>query len=118
MYFNSYLYITEKQLPDGGFLCLHRLDKMNRIPKSCVKANMYALMFCVLGYGNDPRLGEAWSILNGKKNSDGKYMLDGTLIKSYLPKERVGKPGKWLTFYTLLSEKEKTECEPKPELHE
>ena len=38
--------LPDKQLPDGGFLCLHRVDKMNRIPKSCVKANMYALMFC------------------------------------------------------------------------
>jgi len=163
-----------KQLPDGGFLCLHRLDKMKRIPKSCVKANMYALMFCAecrkkgiktdieeslldyfwnrnlfyrtanpdtlilnaregwrtidafypfevmrvglqniveslcaLGYGNDLRLNEAWNILDSKKTSDGKYILDGTLTKSYLPKERVGKPSKWVTFYTLLAEKGK-----------
>jgi len=165
---------TEKQLPDSGFLCLHRLDKMKRIPKSCVKANMYALMFCAeckkkgikvdieeplldyfwnhnlfyrtgntdalilnaregwrtidsfypfevmrvglqnivesfcaLGYGNDPRLDEAWNILNSKKTSDGKYILNGTLTKSYLPKERVGKPSKWVTFYAMLAEKEK-----------
>jgi len=161
-----------KQLPDGGFLCLHRLDKLNRVPKSCVKANMFALMFCAecrkkgiktdiekplleyfwnhnlfyrtdnpdtlilnarkswrtidtfypfevmrvglqnivesfcaLGYGNDSRLAEAWDILNSKKMFDGKYILDGTLSKSYLPKERVGKPSKWVTFYTLLAEK-------------
>ena len=37
---------TGKQLPDGSFLCLHRVDKLNRVPKSCVKANMMALMFC------------------------------------------------------------------------
>jgi hypothetical protein len=162
-----------KQLPDGGFLCLHRLDKMKRIPKSCVKANMYALLFCsecrkkgikvdieeplldyfwnhnlffrtdnpnvlilnaregwrtidtfypfevmrvglqniveslcVLGYGNDPRLNEAWNILGSKKIPDGKFILNGTLTKSYLPKERVGKPSKWVTFYALLAEKE------------
>jgi len=167
---------TEKQLPDGGFLCLHRLDKMKRIPKSCVKANMYALMFCAecrkkglkidiekplldyfwnhnlfyrtnnpktlilnaregwrtidtfypfevmrvglqniveslcaLGYGNDPRLKEAWNILNSKKSPDGKYILNGTLAKSYLPKERCGKPSKWVTFYTLLAKKERNE---------
>jgi len=165
-----------KQLPDGGFLCLHRLDKMKRIPKSCVKANMYALMFCAeckkkgikvdieeplldyfwnhnlfyrtnnpetlilnaregwrtidtfypfevmrvglqnivesfcaLGYGNDPRFNEAWNILNSKKSSDSKYVLNGTLSKSYLPKERVGKPSKWVTFYALLAEKEKNQ---------
>ena len=164
----------EKQLPDGGFLCLHRIDKMNRIPKSCVKANMFALMFCAecrkkgietdiekplldyfwnhnlfyrtdnpnalilnaregwrtidtfypfevmrvglqnivesfcaLGYGNDSRLQEAWDILNSKKTLDGKYILNGTLSKSYLPKERVGKPSKWVTLYALLAEKER-----------
>jgi hypothetical protein len=165
--------LAERQLPDGGFLCLHRLDKLKYIPKSCVKANMHALMlcaecrknglkadiedalleyfwnhnlfyrtndpktlvlnvregwrmidtfypfevmrvglqniveaFCALGYGNDPRLREAWDILNGKKTPDGKFILDQTLTKSYLPKERVGKPSKWVTFYALLAEKE------------
>lgn len=168
--------LSDKQLPDGGFLCLHRVDKMYRIPKSCVKANMYALMFCseckkkgisidiekplidyfwkhnlfyksddpktlilnarkgwrtidafypfevmrvgsqnivesfcALGYGNDSRLQEAWNILNEKKGSDGKYILSGTLTKSYLPKERVGKPSKWVTFYALLAQKERGE---------
>ena len=36
---------------------------------------------------------------------NGKYILDGTLSKSYFPKERVGKPSKWVTFYALLAEK-------------
>jgi len=165
--------LPERQLPDGGFLCLHRLDKLNRIPKSCVKANMYALMFCAeckkkgietgiekplldyfwnhnifyrtdnpgalilnaregwrtidafypfevmrvglqnivesfctLGYGNDPRLREAWDMLNSKRDSDGKYILNGTLSKSYLPKERAGKPSKWVTFYAMLAQKQ------------
>ena len=164
--------LSERQLPDGGFLCLHRLDKMKYIPKSCIKDNMFALMFCaeckkkgikvdiekslldyfwnhnlfyrtnnpdtlilnaregwraidafypfevmrvglqniveslcVLGYGNDPRMNEAWYILNSKKDTSGKYVLNGTLSKSYLPKERVGKPSKWVTFYALLAEK-------------
>jgi hypothetical protein len=166
--------LTEKQLPDGGFLCLHRLDKMNRIPKSCVKANMFALMFCAecrkkgintgienplldyfwnhnlfyrtdnpdalilnaregwrtidtfypfevmrvglqniveslcsLGCGNDHRLQEAWDILESKKTADGKYILNGTLSKSYLPRERISKPSKWVTFYALLAQKER-----------
>jgi hypothetical protein len=164
--------LSDKQLPDGGFLCLHRVDKMNRVPKSCVKANMLALMFCAecrkksikvdiekslldyfwnhnifyrtdnpktlilnaregwrtidafypfevmrvglqniveafcsLGYGNDSRLQEAWNILDSKRTPDGKYILNGTLTKSYLPKERVGKPSKWVTFYALLAQK-------------
>jgi hypothetical protein len=44
---------------------------------------------------------------NSKMTSDGKCILNGTLTKSYLPKERVGKPSKWVTFYAMLAEKEK-----------
>lgn len=163
-----------RQLPDGGFLCLHRLNKASHIPKSCVKANNIALLFCseckkhgvelditndlvnyfwnhklfyktsdlstlmldaragwrtidtffpfevmrvglqniieafcALGCGNDERLTEAWSLLDSKKNEDNQVILEGTLTKSYLPKEQANKPGKWVTFYTLLAEKER-----------
>jgi len=166
--------LSERQLPDGGFLCLHRLDKLKRIPKSCVKVNMFALLFCAeckkkgihtdttepllnyfwnhrlfyrtdnletlilnaregwrtidtfypfevmrvglqnileafcaLDYGNDSRLNEAWELLKQQQTPDGKYLLNGTLSKSYLPKERVGKPSKWITFYALLAQKER-----------
>jgi hypothetical protein len=63
--------------------------------------------FCGLGYGNDKRLNEAWNILESKKDGEGKYVLDGTLTKSYLPKEKIGKSSKWVTFYALLAKKEK-----------
>lgn len=63
--------------------------------------------FCALGFGNDERLTEAWNILYNKKDKDGHYILSGTLSKPYLPRERVGKPSKWVTFYVLLAEKEK-----------
>ena len=161
-------------LPDGGFLCLHRLKKLKYTPKSCYKANLHALMFlsecwkhgieipsmrpliayfinrrlfykstdadalvlnvrsgwrtidtfypfeamrvglqniveafCALGYGNDACLQEAWRLLEACKDAMGKVILQGTLTKSYLPKEKVGKPSKWATFYVLLAEKER-----------
>jgi hypothetical protein len=164
--------LNNKQLSDGGFLCLHRFNKYKNMPKSCVKCNNLALLFlsecrkksinisiennllqyywkhklfyrstdfssliidgregwrtidtfypfevmrvglqniieafCVLGHGTDKRLKEAWSILETKRDTDGKYILNGTLTKSYLPKERAGKPSKWVTFYTLLAKK-------------
>jgi len=167
--------LNKKQLPDGGFLCLHRVDKMKYQPKSCVKSNNIALLFCseckkrgielsitddllsyywkhnlfyrtsnlseliidaregwrtidvffpfevmrvglqniveafsALGYGNDERLTKAWDMLNAQRNDIGQVLLNGTLTKSYLPKERVGKPSKWATFYTLLAEKLRT----------
>jgi hypothetical protein len=166
--------LSKQQLPDGGFLCLHRVDKLKYTPKSCYKANLHALMFCAesakaglnalitdglleyfwkhnifyrtynpdtlilnahegwrsidtfhpfevmrvglhniveafcaLGYGNDKRLDEAWAILESKRMTDGSYKLNQTLTKSYLLKERVGIPSKWVTFYALLAKKEK-----------
>lgn len=162
-------------LPDGGFLCLHRVNKLKYTPKSCYKANLHALMFLAecqknnininfkqalidyffnrnifykstdktslvlcnrdgwrtidvfypfevmrvglqnvvesfsaIGYGNDERLQEAWGILDKQKDQSGRVILKGTLTKSYLPKEKIGKPSKWATFYTLLAEYERS----------
>ncbi|MDR0473490.1 MAG: hypothetical protein LBH43_07465 [Treponema sp.] len=167
-------YLKSCQLPDCGFLCLQRKEKINHIPKSCIKANNFALLFCAeckkrkiktgienklinyfwnhnvfykstdlstlvlgeregwrtidtfhpfeamrvglhniiesfcaMGYGSDKKLIEAWNILYSKRDNKGKYILDGTLTKSYLPKESVGKFSKWVTFYALLAEKNK-----------
>lgn len=164
--------IAETQLPDGGWLCLHRVNKMNRTPKSCIKANMHALLlagemtkrglpfagrdglvgyflkrrlfyrtgdpnrlvldcrpgfrmidayfpieiqrvglpllldaFAALGVGGAPELSGAWEILRTKQDEHGRVKLEGTLAKSYLPKERVGRPGKWVTLYALLAHK-------------
>jgi hypothetical protein len=36
--------VRDTRLPDGGWLCLHRLKKMDRVPKSCIKANMHGLL--------------------------------------------------------------------------
>ena len=161
---------SARQLPDGGFLCLHRLDKLCYTPKSCVKANLHALLlaaeckkrgidlpysedllayfwrhrlfyrtarpdvlmldcragwrtidtfypfevmrvglqnvveaFAALGLGADARLQEAWALLDAHRDEEGKYRLGGTLTKSYLPKERVGQPSKWVTLYALLA---------------
>jgi hypothetical protein len=158
-------------LPDGGWLCLHRVNKLNRIPKSCIKVNMHGLLLASelkkkgikmensdqliqyflkrrlffrmdqptklvlnlpgrrmtdvffpnelfhvglpvllealssLGVGNKNELKEAWNILNEKKDSQGKIILGGTLPsnKSYLPRERVGRPSKWGTLYAYIA---------------
>ncbi len=67
--------------------------------------------FSALGYGNDERLQPAWNMLTSFKNESGKIVLKGTLTKSYLQKERAGKPSKWVTFYMLLAEKYKNKQE-------
>jgi hypothetical protein len=63
--------------------------------------------FSVLGVGNEPELREAWELLQSKKDSESKFLLEGTLAKSYLPRERIGKPSKWVTLYAMLAEKYK-----------
>lgn len=162
--------MSETQLPDGGWLCLHRLNKMNHTPKSCMKAAMHAVLLAgemkkrglqfigsesliqyflkhrlcyrsdvptqlviysrpggrtidtffpiefqrvglqtllealaTLGVGQAPELQAVWEILDAKRDSQGKILLEGTLSKPYLPKERVGQPGKWVTLYAYLA---------------
>jgi hypothetical protein len=67
---------------------------------------LYALS--VLGAGNEPELKSAWELLDSKKNMDGKYILEGTMSKSYLPREHIGKASKWVTLYALLAKKYKS----------
>jgi hypothetical protein len=162
--------MADVQLPDGGWLCLHRLNKMDRIPKSCIKAAMHGLLlagelhkrgrtvpwsaelidyflrrrlfyrmgdparlvldsrpgrrmtdvhfpievmrvglpvlleaFAALGVGQARELQEAWRLLDEKSDEQGRLRLEGTLNKSYLPKERRGKPSKWATLYASLA---------------
>jgi hypothetical protein len=37
--------LREVQLPDGGWLCLHRVNKIKKVPKSCIRAAMHGLLF-------------------------------------------------------------------------
>ncbi|MEN6355522.1 MAG: hypothetical protein ABFD83_00395 [Armatimonadota bacterium] len=164
--------MAESQLPDGGWICLHRLNKMKRVPKSCIKANMHALLLLaemkqrgvafagtdeliqyflrrrlfyrmdsptrlviehspglrmidaffplegmrvglpmllyalsVLGAGRAPELQEAWNMLEAKRDEMGRVKHEGNVITSSLPKERVGRPGKWVTLYACLAQK-------------
>ncbi len=170
--------VSQTQLPDGGWLCLHRTTKMKRIPKSCIKANMHALLlsgemkkrgfhfpvqgeegtlerlvryfldrrvfyrmddptrlvldcrpgwrmtdvffpaelmrvglpmlmeaFSATGAGDAPELKEAWDLLKTKRDPQERLILEGTLVKPYLPREKVGKPAKWPTLYACLAER-------------
>lgn len=166
--------LCANRLPDGGFLCERRRNKLKHIPKSCYKADYFALRLCSccrkkgivldiekdivcyfldrnllfkrdnldelvldekegqritdvfhpfevmrigihnimetissLGYGNAPETESGWKYLNSAKDEMGRVVLSGTLTKSYLPKERVGQPSAWATFYALLADKER-----------
>ncbi|MBN1936525.1 MAG: hypothetical protein JW934_17820 [Anaerolineae bacterium] len=168
--------LAETQLPDGGWLCLHRVHKggklgrLGKTPKSCIKAAMHGLLLAgelekrglsfagsgpligyflkrrlfyrtddptrlvldcrpgwrmtdvffpaevqrvglpmlldalaALGAGSAEELQDAWRLLDDKRDVQGRVVLEGALAKSYLPKERVGKPSKWGTLYACLA---------------
>jgi hypothetical protein len=65
----------------------------------------------VLGVGQAPEFHEAWKLLDEKKDQQGRILLEGTLPlnKSYLAKERVGKPSRWGTLYACLAWKNRQE---------
>ncbi len=77
----------------------------NFFPAEVMRIGLPQLLyaFALLGAGNAPELSEAWEMLDQKKDKDGKYILEGTLSKSYLPREKINKPGKWVTLYSLLA---------------
>jgi len=58
-----------------------------------------------LGAGEAVELENAWSILERKKDKQGRIPLEGSLPgnKAYLPRERIGKPSKWGTLYAYLA---------------
>ena len=65
-----------------------------------VLQNLEAL--CELGYGRDPRLGNAVEWLRGKRGPDGRwrnqYAYNG---KTWLDVERRGQPSKWVTLRAM-----------------
>lgn len=66
-----------------------------------LQMTMYGLS--VLGAANHPNCNKAWALLDSKKDSSGKYVLDKSY--PYFEVGKVGEPNKWITLYVLLSEK-------------
>lgn len=73
--------------------------------KTGLQMTMYALS--VLGVADDARCGKAWAVLEGKKDEDGRYVLDKSLSKPIYKIGKPGKPDKWVTLYALLAKKYK-----------
>lgn len=62
---------------------------------------------CILGVGNHTGMKKAWDILESKKNNSGRLALEGTLSKQPCSFGKVGQENKWLTFYSVLAEKQR-----------
>lgn len=64
---------------------------------------MYALS--ILGSANHINCKKAWALLDSKKDSEGKYVLNKSFVEQYFDVGKVGTPNKWMTLYALLSER-------------
>lgn len=69
-----------------------------------LQMTMYGLS--VLGAANHPNCSKALALLDSKKDSEGKYILDKSF--PYFEVGEVGKSNKWITLYVLLAEKYRT----------
>ncbi|MHA2202734.1 MAG: hypothetical protein ACW991_03515, partial [Candidatus Hodarchaeales archaeon] len=69
---------------------------------------LYAL--AKMGYGEDPRVQNAWNLLQDHRTSTGRYILDWTPGKTtnqyFYPGQRQTE-NKWVTFYAYLCLKNK-----------
>ncbi len=70
---------------------------------------LYAL--AKMGYGGDPRIQNAWNLLQNHRNSTGRYILDWTPGKTtnrYFYPGKKHAENKWVTLYAYLCLKHKT----------
>ncbi|MEI6632398.1 MAG: hypothetical protein WCP22_01120 [Chlamydiota bacterium] len=56
-----------------------------------------------LGYGKRRETARAWAILEGKRDADGRYVLDWTPVQALLKAGKRGEPSKWVTLYALMA---------------
>jgi hypothetical protein len=70
-------------------------------------STIFTLAFAMskLGYGNIPEMNQIWAIIESKKDNNKRIILEHTENKKTVLLDGVGKPCKWLTFYSMLAEK-------------
>ncbi len=75
------------------------------------RANNWELLLALskMGLGNDPKLSEAWGLLESRKSEEGFYTLDHTPTQSPFKVGTKGKANEWITFYILLAMKYRKE---------
>ncbi len=71
------------------------------------RANVYEILLSLgrMGHGSDERLDRAWGVLDGKRDGEGRYVLDWTPSQSIWKIGKRGEPNKWVTFYSYLAHK-------------
>jgi hypothetical protein len=71
------------------------------------RANVFEVLLALskMGYGNDGRLERAWTVLDTRRDTRGKYRLDWTPGQSPWKIGKRNEPNKWVTFYSYLAHK-------------
>ena len=71
------------------------------------RANLFEILISLskMGFGNDSRLKRAWNLLDEKRDSKGKFLLDWTPRQSPWKVGKRNEPNKWVTFYSYLAYK-------------
>lgn len=76
-------------------------------PLDPVKMGLQMIMYglSIMGKAGHTSCEKAWELLESKKDSEGRYILEKALSKPYFKIGKVGKPNKWVTLYVLLAKK-------------
>jgi len=83
----------------------HELE-MNLFPFTWRSSLLEVLLaLSKMGYGNDERLTRAWTILEERRDEEGRYILDWTPHQCPWKVGKRGEANMWVTFYALLAKK-------------
>lgn len=76
-------------------------------PLDPVKIGLQMIMYglSIMGAANHPNCKKTWELLESKKDSEGRYILEKSFSKPYFKIGKMGKPNKWVTLYVLLAKK-------------
>ena len=79
----------------------------NLFPQEIWETPLFMVLhaLAILGYGGLPETTSAWTLLETKKDNQGRYILEKVNSKPLLIGSKKGQPSKWVTFYTLLAHK-------------
>jgi hypothetical protein len=71
------------------------------------RTNVWEVLYALskLGCGKDPRMADAWRVMDSRADAQGRYALDWTPPLSPWKVGKTGQPNKWVTLYCMLAKK-------------
>ncbi len=77
------------------------------------RTNIWEILYGLskMGYGKDGRLADAWKVMESRRDTDERYLLDWTPSQSPWKAGIRGESNKWITLYCMLAEKYRDSAE-------